>query len=308
MCYSFRRKNQVQVLALLSFITLLTVACIRKTDVLASNFPAAPPVRQTDQKALTDTSEVSNEQLEKLLSEANWQAVEEARRMGKAALPIIRPFMKDKNEQVRQIAVGCAGAVGDPQGADILATGLKDISLGVQLGAARELAEKPYPAAAETVLEVLSKKPEDVLTELLIKAAGNVPGEKSIAAVKPFAAAGDDVLAAQAIYALAKLGDAAGRKAFSAKLSVKLPRTRYEALENLCYVNDSRFAAVAKKLLSDKAAALPIGLITDPLNRRVADQAVDSLVCLLKLKPPFETSPTKIYTDREIATIKNLVK
>ena len=307
MNHSTRKKNHIRVLALISSIILLTVACVKKSDVLASNYSTNPLVNQVNRAESSNKPKASTDQLEKLLAEANWKAVEEARRMGKAALPIIRPFIKDKNEQVRQIAVGCAGAVGDPQGADILATGLKDVSLGVQLGAARELAEKSYPAAAEAVLELLNKKPEEVLTELLIKAAGNLPGAKTIATLRPFLA-GDDVIATQTIYALAKLGDAAGRKALAKRFSAKLPRTRYEALENLCYVSDSSFAATAKKLLSDKANALPIGLPNDPLNRRVADQAVDSLVCLLKLQPPFETSQSKVYTDREISTIRNLVK
>jgi len=307
MNYSTRKKSYVRVLSLISFIILLTVACVKKTDVLASNYSTDSPANQVNRAEPINEPKASTDRLEKLLAAADWKAVEEARRMGSAALPIIRPFIKDKNETVRQIAVGCAGAIGDPQGADILAAGLKDVSLGVQLGAARELAEKPYPAATEAVLELLNKKPEEVLTELLIKAAGNLPGAKTVATLRPFLA-GDDVIATQTIYALAKLGDAAGRKALSAKLSAKLPRTRYEALENLCYVNNSSFAATAKKLLSDKANALPIGLPSDPLNRRVADQAVDSLVCLLKLQPPFETSQSKVYTDREIATIRNLVK
>lgn len=307
MNYSTRKKSYVRVLSLISLIILLTVACVKKTDVLASNYSTDSPANQVNRAEPINEPKASTDRLEKLLAAADWKAVEEARRMGSAALPIIRPFIKDKNETVRQIAVGCAGAIGDPQGADILAAGLKDVSLGVQLGAARELAEKPYPAATEAVLELLNKKPEEVLTELLIKAAGNLPGAKTVATLRPFLA-GDDVIATQTIYALAKLGDAAGRKALSAKLSAKLPRTRYEALENLCYVNNSSFAATAKKLLSDKANALPIGLPSDPLNRRVADQAVDSLVCLLKLQPPFETSQSKVYTDREIATIRNLVK
>lgn len=307
MNHSVRKKNHLRVLALISFFIVLTVACVKKTDVLASNYSNNQPINQVNREVSINKLEATTDQLQKLLAEANWKAVEEARRMGKAALPIIRPFVKDKNEMIRQIAVGCAGAVGDPQGADILAAGLKDDSLGVQLGAARELAEKSYPPATETVLEVLNKKPEEVLIELLIKAAGNLPGAKTIATLRPFLA-GDEVIATQTIYALAKLGDAAGRKALSARLSAKLPRTRYEALENLCYVNDATFTAIAKKLLSDKAKALPIGLPGDPLTRRVTDQAVDSLVCLLKLHPPFETSQSKVYTDSEIITIKNLIK
>lgn len=311
---SFHRINRFQIVWLLVFTVALPIACAKKSDILASNYtvnsanqPETPSANRTETIDKIDDAEKQTNPLNKLLAEANSQAVEEAKQQGKAALPIIRPFLKDKNFQVRQIAVSSAGAIGDPQGADILATGLEDENINVRLAAARELSKKAYPAATETVLAVLKKSPEGIVRELLAVAAGFLPGEKTVAALRPLAS-GDSVLAEKAMFALAKLGDAAGRKALSSRLSAKLPRTRYEALEALCYVSSSVFATPAKKLLSDKATGLQIGSVRNPRNRRVADQAVDSLVCLLKLQPPFETSPEKIYTDSEIATIKNLIK
>ena len=315
MRHLFQNKNHFQVILLAVFIVVLTIACVKKDGVFASNYTVNSPVRQTEtprseQIKTTDKIDESEKQtnsLKELLAAANSQAVAEAKRQGETALPLIRSFLEDANYRVRQIAVSCAGAIGDPQGADILAAGLKDANINVRLAAARELSKKPYPAAMETVLEVLKNSTEGVIRELLVTAAGFLPDEKTVAALRPLTN-GDSSLAEKAVAALAKLGDAAGRKSFSAKLSAKLPRTRYEALEALCYVNDSVFAAPAEKLLSDNANALPIGQVRSRKYRRVADQAVDSLVCLLKLQPPFETSPEKIYTIPEIATIRNLVK
>lgn len=293
----------VQLLALISLVIVLTTA-----GVFAASPLSSPPRGDVVPVKLIDNSQMTPDRLEKLLAEADWQAIEEAKRIGRAGLQIIRTFLNSKNEQVLRIAMGCAGAIGDPDGADILVAGLRDKNFGVQLAAARELAEKRYPAAVASVLEILSKKSHEVvLAEMLAKAAGFFPGENTIRTLRPLAKGGGP-LSRSAIFAMAKLGDAKGREALLSRLAARLPRIRYEALESLCYVNDVRFAATAKKLLLDKATALPIGLISDPQNRRVADQAVDSLVCLLKLQPPFETSSGKIYTDREISVLRNLSK
>ena len=294
------RTNRFQILLLTGFIVVLIIACVKKTRVLASDQSIEPLVTQKQSVA-------QNDQLKKLIAEANWQAVEEAKRQGSLALSIIRPFITDKNYQVRQIAVNCVGAIGDPQGADVLVAGLKDENVNVRSAAARELSEKPYPAAAGAVLEVLKTDADEILREMLATAAGFFPGDKTVAVLRPLAN-GDSILAANAMFALAKLGDVTGHKLLSTKLAAKLPRTRYDALEGLCYVNDLRFALTARQLLSDRANAVTIGSVRNQKIRRVCDQAVDSLVCLLKLKPPFEISPVKIYTDQEIATVRNLVK
>ena len=53
--------------------------------------------------------------------------------------------------------------------------------------------------------------------------------------------------------------------------------------------------------------AQKIGPKKAPKFRRVCDQAVDTLVALLKLKVPFETNIEKIYSDAEINTVAKMV-
>jgi HEAT repeat protein len=214
----------------------------------------------------------------------------------------VRRFANDPNYVVRQITMNCVEAIGDATGGDILASGLADGNVNVRLAAARALATRSYPSAASSIVAALQLSDDETFRELLVTAAGYSPEGRTISVLTPLSA-GDSVLAHNAVLALAKLGSETGRKMLSAKLSAKLPRTRYEALEGLCYVNDKRFSAEAKRLLSDKAVGLRIGSVRSPKYRRVADQAVDSLVCLLGLRVSFTVSSERIYSDQEIASI-----
>jgi aspartokinase len=298
----------------LIFLTVLTLsACTGKVDGLVSNLSSNQTPSVSNQISTANQMSVvtnqnqstTNGDLEKLLAEISWQAVEEAKRQGVSALPTLRRFANDKNYRIRQLVMNCVGAIGDDQGADILAAGLKDTNINVQLPAARELSQKAYPSAQTAILDSLKNEPENLVRELLALAAGFLSGEKAIPVLRPLAQ-GDTVLAQNAKTALAKLGDAVGKKAISAGLAASLPRTRYETLQKLCYINDKSFAVQAVKLLSDKAVGIRIGTVYNPKARRVADQAVDTLVCLLNLKPSFTTSVEKIYTDQELTEIRKL--
>lgn len=304
---------------LLLLIIVLFCTCAKQTNILATdksvNSAANPNETATPASNQTKIAEQTNEQIEsqnanqvnplkKLLAEASSESVNEAKRQGKSALPIIRPFLKDDNYQVRELAVASAGAIGDDSAADILSSGLKDSNINVRLAAADELTKRSYPAATGTVLEVIKTSPDETLRELLVEAAGFLPGDKTIATLRPLAK-GKSVLADQAKYALAKLGDSSGINAVTNKLSAADSYVRYEALQKLCYVDDLRFVSKAEKLLSDKTDAITVGSPRNPQMRRVTDAAVDALVCLLNLNTSFKASDG-IYTDENINQVRNL--
>jgi HEAT repeat protein len=293
-------------------LILLFCTCAKQTNILATDKSVSPAETVRSNANLPEMEKQTDSQndnqdnpLKKLLSEASWDSIPEAKRQGKSALPIIRPFLKDENYQVRQMAVSSAGAIGDDAASDILASGLKDTNINVRLSAANELSKQAYPSATETVLEVIKTTPDDTVREVLVKAAGFLPGDKTIATLRPLTK-GKNVLADQAIYALAKLGDSSGLSLVSGKLSAALPRTRYETLQNLCYINNSQFVPKAKQLLSDKAEAIRVGSVRNSQMRRVADAAVDALVCLLDIDLPFKPSKN-LYTNEEINQVRTSI-
>jgi hypothetical protein len=244
--------------------------------------------------------------LEALLNAQNWAAVEMAQKQGPAALPVVKRAAGAAKYQTRQIAMACAGKIGGGESARILAAGLADSDLNVRLAAANELVVNPPQEAAGAIVGRLAVEPDDRVKESLAMAAGYIPGGATIQVLRRVAA-GTGSVALTSRMALAKLGDASAREIVTAELTSPNPTARYTALAWLRYIDDKVFVAQARKLLYDKMNAQMIGPERAPRFRRVCDQAVDTLVALLKLKAPFETNLEKIYSDAEINTVAKMV-
>ncbi|MGH9405570.1 MAG: HEAT repeat domain-containing protein [Terriglobia bacterium] len=245
--------------------------------------------------------------LEILLEAGNWDAVEEAAREGKAALPILQHFARSTSYETRQIALACAASIGGEAAAEILAAGLTDPNINVRLQAAKELSSGKFPAAGPAVLEQLAHSDEFLIREPLALAAGYLPADRAVPVLRTLSE-GFGSLSVNARMALAKLGDPEARAALVRELSSSRPRTRYDALGELVYVNDVTLAPYAEKLLGDRESALRIGTVRRPQYRRVCDQAVDTIVFLLRLGPSFPVKPERIYTEPELEEIRDLVR
>lgn len=246
--------------------------------------------------------------LEIFLQQINWSAVDEARQLGESAVPILKKYSQDADYQKRQITVESAGVVGGDEAAQILIDGLKDENIGVNLSAAQALERNPNPGATDTVVELLNTNDEEVFRESLALAAGGLPGEKTVEVLKKIEAADEDQVSVNAQMALAKLGDVPAKQAIMNQLDDALPGIRYAALEKLIYIKDSGLARYARKLLNDKNPAVRIGLPSDPEYRRVCDQAVDTIIFLLKLAVSFKVSSSVVYKDKEIDEVESLTR
>jgi len=246
-------------------------------------------------------------ELERMLSEGEWRAIELAEQLGNKAWPAIKNGASMSGYRSRQVAMACAGRIGGDTAGIILAQGLSDGNVNVRLTAAAQLSVNPPENAKTAVLETLSKSSELDIREMLALAAGYLPGKDTMEVLRPLAE-GKDVLGFNARSALAKLGDPEARKQLISSLSSKEPRVRYETLAQLRYVNDRTLAKYAKDLLWDKASALLIGPERNRRFRRVCDQAVDTLVYLMKLSPPFPTTAETIYSDSELLQVSQMIK
>ncbi len=247
-------------------------------------------------------------ELEKMLANGNWSAVDLAKELGHAAWPVIHRASEMPNYLSRQIAMICAGNVGGDQAGPVLVAGLSDRVINVRLAAAGQLSVNPPDSAREAILSKLSSDTtEEDIRELLALAAGHLHGERTMQVLRPLAE-GNDSLAEHARMALAKLGDPGAREWVMNRLSASEPLVRYEGLQDLEYLNDAGLVPRAKLLLADQANALVVGHERRRRYRRVCDQAVDTLVYLLKLKPSFETGAGKIYSHGELTEIGKLAQ
>ena len=251
---------------------------------------------------------MSNEkELENLIAQGDWKAVELAKQMGAAAWPSIKQGATMADYQSRQISMVCAGQLGGGAAGAILLAGLGDKHINVSLAAAGQLSKNPPASARQGILNELAACSEENICALLALAAGRLPGEPSSKTLLGLVE-GDDDVAKNAQLALAKLGHPEYLKAHLSKLASENPHTRYEALAQLVYIDDAKLAENARVLLSDKEVAVTIGKQYKPRYRRVCDQAVDTLVSLLKLIPPFQTSAESIYSDVQLSQIREIAK
>ena len=287
-------KNCLYITVLISICLL--VGCEKKTTDAGNNL-------NNEATKMTDLIT-----LEKMLAEGQPEAVEMAEEIGEQAWPAILKAAKTENLESRQLAMYCAGALEGPQAGEILASGLSDDDVNVRSAAASQLMDDPPENSKTALLNTLSRKTErsHQIPEMLALGAGFLPGDDTVEVLKGLLSEGDD-LAENAKMALAKLGDQECKNNIIRELSDDNSFTRYNAVKKLEYIDDSGTFQHLVKLLGDRAEAVNVGTSYRSKYRRVCDQAVDSIISLLELDTPFETSITKIYSDSELLKIKQLI-
>lgn len=254
-----------------------------------------------------DTRMSAQAELERLLAEGDFRAVEVASSMGDAAVPALRKGAVMPGYRSRQVSMECAGKVGGSAAGEILSLGLKDGNVNVRVAAAGQLSVNPPESAKDAVLSTLVRSTETDVRELLALSAGYFPGERTLAILRSIAA-GKEVLASNARMALARLGDKGGTEALVADLGSSDARVRYETVGGLRYVNDPALVSHVKPLLRDTEDVQAIGPERRRRYRRVCDEAVDTLVYLLKLKLPFPTGEETIYTDEQLHHVRDVTR
>ncbi|MCR4308570.1 MAG: hypothetical protein NUW14_00885 [Deltaproteobacteria bacterium] len=254
-----------------------------------------------------ETKMSAQAELERLLADGDFRAVEVAASMGDAAVPALRKGAGMPAYRSRQVAVACAGRVGGEAAGEILSLGLKDGNVNVRVAAAGQLSVNPPESAKDAVLSTLVRSTETDVREMLAFSAGYFPGERTVAILRSIAS-GKEVLSSNARMALARLGDPAGREAVLNDLASSDPLVRYETVGGLRYVNDPSLAIRVKPLLLDTEEAQAIGPGGGWKYRRVCDQAVDTLIYLLKLKLPFPTGEETIYGEEQLLRVRDLTR
>ena len=289
-------KNYLQITVLMAICIL--VSCEKKPNVTGNTRNNNEVIKMTD--LIT---------LEKMLAEGQVEAIEIAEEMGEQAWPAIRKAAKMKNYESRQLAMYCAGSLEGPQSGEILALGLSDDEVNVRSAAASQLMDSPPENAKTALLYTLSQKTErsHQIPEMLALGAGFLPGDDTVEVLKGLLSEGGD-LAENAKMALAKLGNQEFKDNIIGELSDNNPLTRYNAVKKLEYIDDPGTFHDVVKLLDDRAPAVNVGTSYRERYRRACDQAVDTVVSLLELDPPFEIDATKIYSDSELMQLRKMVQ
>lgn len=262
------------------------------------------------QSVKEDKSMTTKNELENLIAQGDWSAVDLVVKMGEAAWPVIKQGAKMDSYESRQVSMVAAGRLGGISAGEILLSGLRDKHINVVLVAAGQLSKKPPLSAHSGILDEINTCNEGDVCELLALSLGQIPGEKSINALLNLLNKDlqEDDVEKNAQLALVKLGHPKYIKKHLKNLDSKDAYERYKTIANFVYIDDTKYAKEIKRHLVDKEVALVIGTQYKPRYRRVCDQAVDSLVFVYKLTPSFEIKAENIYSDKQIAEINEIFK
>lgn len=282
---------------------LLVLGCgAQNTPADSTQPPRQQPRVEKEDRAMTDV-----QQLEKMIAEGDWDAVELAGKMGASAWPVLEWGAQMAGFRSRQITMVSAGQLGGDEAGRMLLAGLHDKHINVGLAAAGQLSRNPPGNTLLKILDELNECSEDNICALLALAVGRLPAGEAPEVLLELAE-GDDDVAKNAQLALARLGNSEYVERHLDKLASKESSIRYEALSGLIYINDPKLARNVHGLLSDREVAVTLGTQYKPRHRRVCDQAVDTLTALLKIKPGFDTGPENIYTDEQLHQFEQMVK
>src|ERR1700722_1350922 len=169
----------------------LPIALVMLVIIPSQARTSTSPSPQNAQKGASGMNSAAT--LEHLLASADWDAVDVAQRQGPLALPAIRIYVHSSNYRSRQIALASVARIGGAEAGTILASGLTDGNVNVELQAAKELSTGRFPSAAESILQQLEHGKDDLVRQFLALAAGYIPGRKTVSVLQPLAGQKDEL-------------------------------------------------------------------------------------------------------------------
>jgi HEAT repeats/HEAT repeat len=242
--------------------------------------------------------------LEKQVLNKDWDAldiVDQATDQSQA-LPLLKGLLAHKDPEVRLIALNCINLIRDPQVAAILANALGDPDDDVRASAMQSLQGKYSEMILPALIENLCNPDPEIRGACAIL-IGRIGVASSLAAlIERLELEDDDETRRDLMLASARLGDHDSKNFFASRLDIADSGTRYQAIQDLRYINDKYLASRLLPALDDTGDANLISpkSQTQAKHARVCDAAV-TLIDLLWDHPfTFETSDLYVYSPEEI--------
>ncbi|MEW6411713.1 MAG: HEAT repeat domain-containing protein [Candidatus Zixiibacteriota bacterium] len=225
------------------------------------------------------------------------------------ALPVLKELTGDPDAETREIAYNCVALVAGEQALSVIATALRDESEDIRSFALQTLqATDNGPILGE--LESNLDSEDAAVRGNVALLIGRVDRESASEALRKRLEVEQDEQVQRGIkLALARLGDSEMKDLFASQFDVDDSEVRLKAISDLRYIGDPKLTVRVLPALDDTRQA---HLITDknqpvPKYARVCD-AVVNLVAELHNNPfSFEVDGFKIYSQQEIAQVKEFL-
>jgi hypothetical protein len=249
------------------------------------------------------------ETLQLKINQRSDEAVNDSEGMGAAALPVLKEALKDKDPEVRVLAISCLSVIDDQQVTGMLIDALGDSDESVYMGSMQILQSKQIDKESIPSLSDHISHREAQIREGVAILLGKFGDRKIEGPLRNQLKDETDPEITRAIkLALARLGDKAIEKEFIKGLHSESPEDRLRSLEDLDYINDKTKVIELSHLFDDTAEAYEIGDPDEPEYTRLCDIAVNLLSNWCDKPFDFEIDDDKIYSDEEIEKAREYIK
>ncbi len=241
------------------------------------------------------------DKLRDMVLDENWEALDLAEEIGSEAVPVLTELLKNKDSEIRKIALSSVDLTGDEAVPKITASMLGDINDDVRSTAIQNL-KSNYNETVEgdLLLNIDNDDPKiRSVVPLLLANLGKDYYRNSMTA-RLEKETDDEVIHALWL-ALSKLGETEYKRKIAAKMDIPDAAIRYTTIGDLEYIGDKRFVNHLLPALDDKSPAYNVGSKDHPAMARVCDAAVNLIAQWYPNAFSFEINPFKVYEDDEVS-------
>lgn len=246
--------------------------------------------------------------LEKLIREMDWTALNVAKAEGAKAIPRIEPFLKDQEPHRRSLAVDCLRVIGGPQAQELMVRALEDPYEHVRAYALAGLHANP-PAGREKELGgIFDRATKDpYVRQQVPMILGRIPGPDALSVIVGRAGADlapdvqDGIISGRARH-----GDRAGREQFAGLMRDARGLRVGRLLDFVRYQDDKWVLPLLSLWIDGRDLALRLSDHEGDILRRACDVAVDEARRLTAGKKDFSFPPrlAEPYKDAEIREVR----
>ncbi|MEZ4298381.1 MAG: HEAT repeat domain-containing protein [Polyangiaceae bacterium] len=236
----------------------------------------------------------------------------EAKKAGGAAVPDLAKLLSDPDEEVRQLAVYCLAATGDPAAAGPLGGALFDSDDQVAMGAARSLHPIADKVQVPTFLKAYDASGEPLVKKEIGMLLGRVGQPADMPEIKKRWEAEQEPAARLGILAgTARLGDEDAQDAFKEGLTGTTGPARLPWLEIAGYIGQPWLLRSLAEVLSDTTDVLRVAVDARPdliQALRACDMALWLIVEIGGAKLSFPVTRAQNFKPAELAEADRWVK
>jgi HEAT repeat protein len=254
-----------------------------------------------------EEDKVTIQMLKQQLNQLDGEARDTARKLGKEALPLLRERYPREAPRGRALVLECMAEVGGDEVTQALVRALNDSEADVWNTALDLLHTTSRPSAIGPLTSAFLSSGHARVRGEVARILGKLNAVSSLPDLKKQSANESDPGAAHKIsLAIARLEDGPERAKIIEPLSDSNPKTRYQAIADLEYVNDAKLLPKLAPLLKDEAGVVNLGQERWPLWHRVCDRAVDAVAAVSGKPMPFPVGKRN-YSKSEIEQARQII-